>query len=383
MADHVDLVLRQWGAQRPDLDVSPMAVIGRIARCHRRIDAELTRTFALHGLDRASFDVLATLRRSGPAHRLTPAGLMRSAMVTSGAITQRLDRLEARGLVTRTPSESDGRVVHVELTEEGLELVDRVLPDHLATENRVLSALTDAERRTLAGTLRGLLESLGDTVPDESLPDEAPLSENMFCENEPSPDTSRPSPSRPPGGRPVRIEYDGRGDDAASGTELERALAIARDIGRTAPDRPVVLTVHDVGRLAATSGELASLAARLRDQGVGLEILTGPLRGVHRPQDSGATLFGVLTEATRLDEASEGVRERAAEQRPRAARGGGRPKVIDDEMLALARSLRAGGMGVAEIAERLTIRSGKNAGQHPSVASLYRALAQDRDPQQH
>ncbi|MGP3964240.1 MarR family winged helix-turn-helix transcriptional regulator [Nonomuraea sp. 3N208] len=164
MADHVDFVLRQWDAQRPDLDVSPMAVIGRLSRLYRLIDAELRRTFAAHGLDRASFDVLATLRRSDPPRRLTPAELMRASMVTSGAITQRLDRLEERGLVTRTPSESDGRGVYVTLTEEGFALIDRVLPDHVATEHRVLAALSGERRDALAGTLRDLLESLGDVT---------------------------------------------------------------------------------------------------------------------------------------------------------------------------------------------------------------------------
>ncbi|MFB9201378.1 MarR family winged helix-turn-helix transcriptional regulator [Nonomuraea spiralis] len=164
MADQVDNILRQWHAQRPDLDVSPMAVIGRLSRLSRLIDAELTRTFARHGLDRASFDVLATLRRSDPPHRLTPAALMRASMVTSGAVTQRLDRLESRGLVRRTPSDSDGRAVHVTLTDEGLALIDRVLPDHLATEQRLLSALSGQRREKLAATLRELLESLGDTT---------------------------------------------------------------------------------------------------------------------------------------------------------------------------------------------------------------------------
>ncbi|MFI9202247.1 MarR family winged helix-turn-helix transcriptional regulator [Streptomyces sp. NPDC053048] len=163
MADHVDQVLEQWAKQRPDLDVSPMAVIGRLQRLSLLIGAELRRTFAAHDLDAASFDVLATLRRSDAPHRLTPAELMRSAMVTSGAITQRLDRLEARGLVLRTRSASDGRSVHVSLTDDGRALVDRVLPDHIATENRLLAAVTDAERETISRALRSLLESLGDT----------------------------------------------------------------------------------------------------------------------------------------------------------------------------------------------------------------------------
>lgn len=162
MADHVDLVLAQWAAQRPDLDVSAMGVIGRLSRAHRLIGAELNLTFGAHGLDRPSFDVLATLRRSGPPHRLTPTALMRSSMVTSGAITQRLDRLQARGLITRTRNDADGRGIHVALTDDGLELIDRVLPDHVANEDRLLAALTDAQRDALADTLRALLESLGD-----------------------------------------------------------------------------------------------------------------------------------------------------------------------------------------------------------------------------
>ncbi|WP_329000618.1 MarR family transcriptional regulator [Kribbella sp. NBC_00709] len=162
MADHVDLVLEQWRARRPDLDASPMGVIGRLSRLSVLFDAELRRNFAKHDLDRASFDVLATLRRSSPEHSLTPAGLMHSSMVTSGAISQRLDRLETRGLVTRAPSETDGRGVQVTLTAKGLELIDMVLPTHVDTESQLLSGLSAAERDQLAGLLRTLLESLGD-----------------------------------------------------------------------------------------------------------------------------------------------------------------------------------------------------------------------------
>ncbi|MEU3753820.1 MarR family transcriptional regulator [Streptomyces olivoreticuli] len=162
MADQVDRILEQWAAQRPELDTSPMGVIGRIQRLSRLLDTELRRTFATHGLDIASFDVLATLRRSDPPHRLTPAELMRASMVTSGAITQRLDRLESRALVTRTPNDSDGRGVYVTLTEAGRALIDKALPDHIATENRLLSALTASRRDALADELRVLLESLGD-----------------------------------------------------------------------------------------------------------------------------------------------------------------------------------------------------------------------------
>jgi DNA-binding MarR family transcriptional regulator len=158
MTDHVDEVLAQWAAARPDLDTSPMGVIGRLSRLARVFDTELGRTFATHNLDRASFDVLATLRRND--RPLTPADLMRSSMVTSGAVTQRLDRLVARGLVTRTPSPTDGRVVHVSLTDEGRALIDRALPDHVANEHRLLASLDKEERDALAATLRGLLERL-------------------------------------------------------------------------------------------------------------------------------------------------------------------------------------------------------------------------------
>ena len=162
MADHVDLVLEQWRTRRPDLDPSPMGIIGRMGRLGALFDAELRRNFAKHDLDRASFDVLATLRRSNAAHSLTPAGLMHSSMVTSGAISQRLDRLESRGLVTRAPSETDRRGVLVTLTPEGLELIDKVLPTHIDTESQLLAGLSQTEREQLADLLRALLESLGD-----------------------------------------------------------------------------------------------------------------------------------------------------------------------------------------------------------------------------
>ncbi|MFI5649010.1 MarR family winged helix-turn-helix transcriptional regulator [Kitasatospora sp. NPDC051705] len=162
MADHVDRVVRQWGTERPDLDVSPMEVFGRLTRLSRLVDTELKRNFTEHDLDAASFDVLATLRRSGPPHLLTPTGLMQSSMVTSGAISQRLDRLEARGLVTRTPSGADRRSRRVALTPEGRALVDRALPTHLAVERRVLSGLDAAQTEALVAALRTVLTALGD-----------------------------------------------------------------------------------------------------------------------------------------------------------------------------------------------------------------------------
>ena len=162
MPDHVDHLLAQWALERPDLDVSAMGVVGRLARVQRLVEAELRATFAAHDLDAASFDVLATLRRHASAGGLTPAALMRSGMVTSGAITQRLDRLEERGLVHRTRSDADRRSVFVQLSEAGRALVDETLPDHVATEERLLAGLDPQQRELLASTLRTLLEHLGD-----------------------------------------------------------------------------------------------------------------------------------------------------------------------------------------------------------------------------
>jgi len=141
-----------------------MGVIGRLTRLTRVLEGELRKTFARHDLDRSSFDVLATLRRAGT---LTPADLMRSAMITSGAVTQRLDRLEERGLVVRAPDETNGRRVLVDLTEKGRELIDRALPDHVDTEHRLLSTVSPEDRDELAALLRNLLQSLGDVALDD------------------------------------------------------------------------------------------------------------------------------------------------------------------------------------------------------------------------
>ncbi|TLM80919.1 MarR family winged helix-turn-helix transcriptional regulator [Pseudarthrobacter sp. NamE5] len=156
MTDHVEAVLAQWRRERPDLDVSPMAVIGRISRVAKQADDHLARNFADHGLDRASFDVLATLRRSGEPFTLAPKDLAGSTMVTSSAVAQRLNKLEADGLVVREPSEADGRGKKVHLTDVGRRLVDAALPHHLATEEELLAPLTKRERRQLADLLAKL-----------------------------------------------------------------------------------------------------------------------------------------------------------------------------------------------------------------------------------
>ncbi|MHA7275286.1 MarR family winged helix-turn-helix transcriptional regulator [Arthrobacter sp. Hz1] len=161
MIDHVDRILRQWNAERPDLDASPMGVIGRLSRLSRQIDRELGQTFLNHGMDAASFDVLATLRRSGQPYALTPRELTASSMVTSSAIAQRLNRLEERRLITRAKDPGDGRGKQVALTPDGLKLIDAALPEHLATEQRILSALSSDERDALAVLLTKLSAARG------------------------------------------------------------------------------------------------------------------------------------------------------------------------------------------------------------------------------
>ncbi len=161
MQDAVDLILEQWARERPDLDCSPMGIIGRITQLQREVHLAQRATFARHDLDAPSFDVLAALRRAGTPYQLTPTALMRTALVTSGAITQRLDRLEERGLITRTRSEADGRAVVVTLTRAGRDALDAALPDHLQTERGLLEGLTAAELEQLAGLLRRLLVTLG------------------------------------------------------------------------------------------------------------------------------------------------------------------------------------------------------------------------------
>jgi DNA-binding MarR family transcriptional regulator len=163
VSDAVDQVLDQWKRERPDVAVWPMGVIGRIARLSLLLDRELKEFFAEHGLERWEFDVL---RRSGRPYALTAGALNRSAMVTSGAITNRVDRLEAKGLVERVRDEGDRRSVRVRLTPRGRAKVDELLPLHAANEARLLEALAPREHEQLAGLLRGLLESLGDTSLD-------------------------------------------------------------------------------------------------------------------------------------------------------------------------------------------------------------------------
>jgi DNA-binding MarR family transcriptional regulator len=158
--DHVDRLRAAWARERPDLDTAPVEVVARVGRLAQRLDRELERVFGEHGLTRESFDVLATLRRAGAPYRLSPTELYRTLMRTSGAMTNRLKRLEDAGLVRRVADAADGRGLLVELTSEGLAVIDRVLPLHLANERRLVAGLDNEERAELAALLRKLARSL-------------------------------------------------------------------------------------------------------------------------------------------------------------------------------------------------------------------------------
>jgi DNA-binding MarR family transcriptional regulator len=152
--DGVDRIIEQWQRIRPELDSSPIGVVGRISRLAREIEARLEPVYREHGLEPGWHDILATLRRSGGT--LRPTDLTNASMLTSSGTTKRLDKLEAAGLVAREPDPSDRRGTLIALTAEGLRLIDTLTPAHLDNERRILGALTEADQRRLADLLRKL-----------------------------------------------------------------------------------------------------------------------------------------------------------------------------------------------------------------------------------
>jgi DNA-binding MarR family transcriptional regulator len=159
--DHVSTVVGQWAAERPELDVSPLLVIGRIHRIALALTPELVEVYARHGLGEGDFDVLATLRRQGIPYALTPGELGERTMVTSGAVTKRVDRLAAKGLVERRASTTDGRSRTVVLTAEGHRVIDAAMDEHVANEARLLAGLEPDERAALGELLGRLATTLG------------------------------------------------------------------------------------------------------------------------------------------------------------------------------------------------------------------------------
>jgi DNA-binding MarR family transcriptional regulator len=152
--DEVDRLVEAWHRERPDLDVSPLAVLSRVTRLARHLDRARREAFTDHDLETWEFDVLAALRRAGAPYELSPGQLLTVTLVASGTMTNRIDRLAGRGLVTRRPDPGDRRGVLVTLTDDGRSRVDAALADLLAQEHAILGGLPPADRAQLATLLR-------------------------------------------------------------------------------------------------------------------------------------------------------------------------------------------------------------------------------------
>ncbi|MCB0896320.1 MAG: MarR family transcriptional regulator [Nocardioides sp.] len=159
--DHVGRIMEQWARARPDLDVSPQGVIGRLHRVAARLTEELVAVYGEFGLGEGEFDVLATLRRAGAPYELAAGDLARWTMVSSGAVTKRVDRCVEQGWVTRRVSDADHRGRVVALTEAGLDLIDRAFEAHMANEHRLVGTLGERDRAELARLLERWGRALG------------------------------------------------------------------------------------------------------------------------------------------------------------------------------------------------------------------------------
>ncbi|GAA4953772.1 MULTISPECIES: MarR family transcriptional regulator [Streptomonospora] len=160
MRDEVDGLVEAWRAERPDLDIEPLQVLSRVSRLARHLDRARRAVFTEHDLEPWEFDVLAELRRSGPPYELSPGRLLRATLVTSGTMTNRIDRLADAGLVRRGPDPADKRGVLVRLTPEGRERVDGALAALLSYEESLLTGVSRRDRQSLAALLRSVLSPL-------------------------------------------------------------------------------------------------------------------------------------------------------------------------------------------------------------------------------
>ncbi|MFY1618343.1 MarR family winged helix-turn-helix transcriptional regulator [Micromonospora sp. WMMD736] len=159
--DRVADIVDQWRRERPDLDPTPLLIIGRIQHLAEVLDAALRPPFAAAGLGNGEFDMLAALRREGEPYALTAGQLSERMLVTTGAVTKRVDRLVTRGLVSRSISEADARGRVVGLTPAGVALTDRLIGEHLANEAAILRGLTDSDRSALERLLATLARTVG------------------------------------------------------------------------------------------------------------------------------------------------------------------------------------------------------------------------------
>jgi DNA-binding MarR family transcriptional regulator len=163
--DEVDELSEAWARERPDLDLGPIAVFSRISRLARHLDLARREAFTAHGIESWEFDVLAALRRAGAPYELSPGRLLRATLVTSGTMTNRIDRLADRGLVERHPDPDDRRGVIVRLTGEGKAAVDGGFEALVAAEKQLVADLPVGDQKELAGLLRRLLAPFGAATP--------------------------------------------------------------------------------------------------------------------------------------------------------------------------------------------------------------------------
>jgi len=168
LRDEVDDLVAAWRAERPDLDAQPLQVLSRVSRLARHLDRARRTAFARHDLESWEFDVLSALRRQGPPYQLSPGALLRATLVTSGTMTNRIDRLATAGLVRRHPDPQDKRGVLVTLTAAGRSRVDAALADLLGREETLLAGLDQGQRQLLADLLRVLLAPFDAPPPNGS-----------------------------------------------------------------------------------------------------------------------------------------------------------------------------------------------------------------------
>ncbi|MEP3346775.1 MAG: MarR family transcriptional regulator [Litoreibacter sp.] len=162
--DHVDRIVTQWNKARPDLDVGPMETIGRLSRLAAKLRSEMEKTWKIYGLNPASFDVLATLRRSGKPEGLSPGEMLDLTMVTSGTMTNRIDQLVKADLVERVSNPEDKRGFLIRLTQQGFATIENAVNDHVETQHRLLKGLSAAQR----DSLNQLLKAFGETIDTDA-----------------------------------------------------------------------------------------------------------------------------------------------------------------------------------------------------------------------
>lgn len=155
-SDEVDRIVDAWSRERPDVDFAPLQVLSRVDRLARHLDRSRRSAFTASDLEPWEFDVLAALRRTGAPYQLSPKALLQQTLVSSGTMTNRIDRLVERGLVERQTDPNDGRGVLVSMTEAGRERVDGAISELLAEEGELLASLSRADQERLAGLLRKL-----------------------------------------------------------------------------------------------------------------------------------------------------------------------------------------------------------------------------------